>query len=240
MRAENVFVAGATGFCGRSVVAKLTEAGIATVAHVRPDSPERGMWAARFSANGAAVDHTAWQPQAMHDRLQQLQPTIVFSLLGTTLKRARQEQLSAPYEAVDFALTAMLIDAAAALPAPPLFVYLSSAGAAPSQNAYLAARHRAEEHLRHSNMPYLIARPGLFTGARDEPRMAEQVAAAILPAAAGLLRLFGAKRVAAQVRPMTGPALAASLVAHALAPDRRDGVLEAIDLQAGRAEACLG
>ena len=56
MTNQRAFVAGATGFTGREVVATLRERGIATVAHVRAESSRRAEWTARFEAQGAEVD----------------------------------------------------------------------------------------------------------------------------------------------------------------------------------------
>jgi len=85
---ERAFVAGATGYVGREVVAALRAAGVETWAHVRPDSPRLREWRERFGALGAQVDVTAWDAVAMRDRLTTLSPTVVFALLGTTQARA--------------------------------------------------------------------------------------------------------------------------------------------------------
>jgi uncharacterized protein YbjT (DUF2867 family) len=61
------FVAGATGFTGREVVRVLRERKVDTVAHVRPDSAKLEAWRARFEAQGARVDTTAWETDAMGD-----------------------------------------------------------------------------------------------------------------------------------------------------------------------------
>ena len=100
MTERRAFVFGATGFGGRHVVQELRAAGVATTAHVRPDSPDRARWAEYFAQLGAAVDTTAWEPEALALRLQALAPELVFSLLGTTAKRARREGLQAPYTRV--------------------------------------------------------------------------------------------------------------------------------------------
>jgi nucleoside-diphosphate-sugar epimerase len=234
MTRRKAFVFGATGFGGRFVVQQLCAAGVATTAHVRPDSPDRARWIEYFAKMGAAVDTTAWTPEALAPRLQTLGPELVFSLLGTTAKRARREGLQAPYMRVCYGLTAMAIDAAATLPRRPLFVYVSAAGvgsAVQGGNAYLSARVQAEAHLRQSGLPYLIARPGLFTGERDEPRPAERAFGLVLPPIAAVLRLVGARHLAAQAQPMTGQQLAGALVKQALAGGA-NRVLEAMDLQA--------
>src|SRR5690349_17348861 len=119
------FVAGATGYTGREVVRALVGRGVRAVAHVRPDSSRVDAWRARFEAAGAAVDTTAWADAAMTDTLSALQPTHVFSLLGTTRARRRASASrgkAESYESIDYGLTALLIRAAVASGSKPRFV----------------------------------------------------------------------------------------------------------------------
>jgi nucleoside-diphosphate-sugar epimerase len=139
------FVAGATGYVGRAVVAELSRraggaaAGrrprgrrdAAPVAHVRPDSPRLAEWRATFARMHAAVDATPWDAAAMTAALVRLRPPAVFALLGTTRRRGRGT--GDTYESVDYGLTALLLRAARraadATGVAPRFVYLSSVGA---------------------------------------------------------------------------------------------------------------
>jgi len=233
------FVAGATGYTGREVVRLLVGRGVRTVAHVRPDSPRVEEWRSRFESAGAAVDSTPWGDAEMVATLSSLQPTHVFSLLGTTRARRRASQAAhgaeESYEAIDYGLTAILIRAAVASGSRPRFVYLSAFGVREhATNPYLVARFRAESVLRASGLPYTIARPSFITGPdRDESRPAERVAAAIVDATAGLAGLFGAERLAGSVRSMTGPELAEALVRHAFQAATENETLGAEELRAG-------
>jgi uncharacterized protein YbjT (DUF2867 family) len=214
------FVAGATGYTGREVVRELVGRGVRTVAHVRQDSGRVEEWRARFEASGAAVDTTPWGDAEMTQTLSSLQPTHVFSLLGTTRARRRQSATrgrAESYESIDFGLTAMLIRAAVASGSRPRFVYLSSLGVREhTSNPYLLARWRAESLLRASGLPYTIARPSFITGpGRDESRPLERVAAGVANAIAGVARVVGARRLAGSVHSLTGAELAAGLVRHA-------------------------
>jgi len=168
------------------------------------------------------VDTTPWGDAEMAETLVTLQPTHVFSLLGTT--RARRKASSRhgrrdadSYEAVDFGLTAMLIRAAVASGSRPRFVYLSSLGVREhTNNPYLVARWRAESLLRASGLPYTIARPSFITGpGRDESRPLERASAVAVNAVAAVARVVGARRLAERVHSLTGPELAAGLVRHA-------------------------
>ena len=214
------FVAGATGYTGREVVRALVGRGVRTVAHIRPDSSRVDEWRARFEAGGAAVDTTPWSDAAMTNTLSALQPTHVFSLLGTTRARRRASASrgkAESYESIDYGLTALLIRAAVASGSRPRFVYLSSIGVREhGTNSYLVARWRAESLLRASGLPYTIARPSFITGpGRDESRPLERAGAGVANVIAGLARVVGARRFAGSVRSLTGAELAAGLVRHA-------------------------
>jgi uncharacterized protein YbjT (DUF2867 family) len=165
------FVAGATGYTGREVVRELCRLGVPTVAHVRPDSPRLEDWRARFQALGARTDTTPWTGEAMAEILKALQPSCVFALLGTVrarMKRARAEGRDperASYDAVDYGLTMILLEAARAWGSSPRFIYLSASGVKPNAaGSYYRARARAEQALAASGIPYCIARPSFITG----------------------------------------------------------------------------
>lgn len=232
------FVAGATGFTGREVVRLLVEKGVPTVAHIRPDSPRLEAWRGRFSGIGAEVDVTAWDKAAMRDTLLGIRPALVFALLGTTRARmkaagrAGQDPASRSYEAVDYGLTALLIEAARETGLSPRFVYLSAAGVKEaSRSAYYRARARAEALLRSSGLPYTIARPSIISGpGRDDSRPLEQLGAAVgdrLLAVAGRL---GARRLRARYASTTNVRLAAALVRLALEPKAAGRIFESEEL----------
>lgn len=213
------FVAGATGYTGRAVVTRLVARGVRTVAHVRPGSASGDAGAARLATLGAAVDRTPWEPAAMRAALTRLQPAFVFALLGTTRRRAAREGIDAPYEAVDYGLTALLHDAAAACGAAPRFVYLSAMGAAESSgNPYLKVRGRMERELREGPLPWLVAQPAFVTGSdREEFRLGERVGAVATDAVLALVGALGGGRLRDRYASLTGAQLAAGLVALALA-----------------------
>jgi uncharacterized protein YbjT (DUF2867 family) len=174
---------------------------------------------------GAEVDTTPWTEAAMQARLRDLAPDLVFGLLGTT--RHRMERDHASYESVDYALTALLIHAAAGLTVRPKFVYLSSLGVGPrARGSYLEARHRAEEELRGSGLPYLIARPSIITGEdRDEVRAGEKVAARVADGLLSMAARLGAAHLRDRYASTDARRLAAALVGFALDPARVNEVL---------------
>lgn len=217
-----MFVAGATGYTGREVVRECRARGLETIAHVRPDSRSLDSWRRRFEELGAQVDTTAWELDAMTTTLTALAPAQVYSLLGTTRARGKTNTGSAvaeTYEAVDYGLSVMLLEAAVACQrgeakANPKFVYLSAMGAGGRPiNAYMDVRKRVEAAVRGSGLPYLIARPGFISGSdRDEWRAGERIAATIGDASLKLLGALGAKRLATRYTSMTGAELARAMV----------------------------
>lgn len=236
---HTVFIAGATGYTGRHVVEACTARGLTTVAHVRPDSSALPEWRDRFQARGALVDTSDWTPAGMREALARHRPDVVFSLLGTTAKRARRGGGS--YEEVDFGLTVLLLDAAADHQPPPLFVYLSAAGAGGrASNAYMEVRARVERAIRDRGVPHLIARPSFITGAdREEDRPAERIGAALLDGLFGALAAVGIRGPARRWGSMTGGELGEALVTLAVDEAGR-GVVEADGLRAAASESNRG
>ncbi|KIG16800.1 NAD-dependent epimerase/dehydratase [Enhygromyxa salina] len=216
-----VFIAGATGYTGREVVRESVARGLETVAHVRPDSSRLEHWRKHFEGLGARVDTSAWTLEQIGATLTRLQPSQVHALLGTTRKRGKQNdgagtgsKVADTYEAVDYGLSIMLLEAALACGSNPRFVYLSALGAdGRSVNAYMGVRKRVEAAIRGSGLPYLVVRPGFITGDdRDETRAAERVGAIVGDGLLGVLGALGAKRLQARYASLTGAQLGAAIV----------------------------
>ncbi|HWN66621.1 MAG TPA: epimerase, partial [Haliangium sp.] len=177
-----------------------------------------------------------WEREAMAARLAELSPTHVFSLLGTTYKRARQaaaEGRVEDYDAVDYGLTKILMDALVDRSLRPRFIYLSAAGANPlARGLYMQVRWRVEEALRDSGLPYTIARPSFITGPdRDEARPAERIGAAVANGVLNVASMFGGRRLAERYRSTSSAVLAQALVARALDPAAENIVLESETLR---------
>lgn len=227
------FVAGATGFVGRAVVPALVARGETTIAHVRPDSARLAEWRERFGAMGATVDASPWEVDALAAAMRRAAVTHVLCLIGTTRGRAKADGVAGNiYDAVDYGLTRRLVDAAVGSGAKPRFVYLSSVGASTrATSAYLKARGRAEDAVRASGLPWVIARPSVITGeGRDDERPAERAAGAVMDGVLSVAGLLGAKRLRARYRSTTPDVLAAALVRLAL-DGAADRVVEGDDLR---------
>lgn len=213
------FVAGATGHTGRAVVQALVAAGARVVAHVRPDSSRLEHWRTQWSDAGIEIDTTPWEADAMEATLKRVAPTHVFGLLGTTRKRAAREGMDAraAYERIDFGMTAMLFEAAAACGSEPRLVYVSAAGLSErTRNPYMEVRVRIERMLREGALPYLIARPSFIVGERDERRAAEHWGARVADGVLGVVAALGARKLADRYRSTTGEVLGQAIVALAL------------------------
>jgi uncharacterized protein YbjT (DUF2867 family) len=146
-------------------------------------------------------------------------PTLVFSLIGTTRARAKQEQIHGDiYQAIDYGLTRMLLDACLALEPQPRFVYLSSVGAsAKSYSPYLRARGQIEDELRASPLSWISAQPAVITGHdRDEDRPSERWSAAIGDRFLKVAALAGARRLRDRYESTSATRLAEALVNLAL------------------------
>jgi uncharacterized protein YbjT (DUF2867 family) len=229
MASVKAFVAGATGYVGGNAVKELRKAGVQTVAHIRPGSSALAAASDKFAAAGAVVDTTPFEPSAMTATLATLAPDFVFILIGTTKKRMKQaaDAKQADYEAVDFGLTKLIIDAAVKSGIKTKIIYLSSVGTSENAaGAYLKARYKAEQAVINSGLPYVIARPSIISGTREENRPAEKAAACVIDAALKALGALGAKKTADRWSSITGEALAAALVKAALGASVKNEIIE--------------
>lgn len=229
------FVAGATGYTGRYVVEELRARGHEVIAHVRPGSSSLAKLGPRFEELGAQVEEVAWTPEALSEALERSAPELVFCLIGTTKARRKELEQSggdgqaATYEAVDYGLTKMLVDACAELPSKPLFVYLSSMGVSPNGiNAYVKARYKAEQAVINATTPHLIARPAIITGEdREDSRPGEQLGGKVNDFFTKTLGALGAHGLERKFRSTDGGELARALVRLAMTPGAHGQIAEA-------------
>lgn len=226
------FVAGATGYTGRALVAALRARGLGTIAHCRPDSPRLEHWREHFGALGASVDETPWTEDAMAESISRLEPTAIYALLGTTRARARADGMG--YEAVDYTMTAMLLRAAGMQSrVRPRFIYLSAMGAgAKTKNPYLSVRSRLESEISSSGLNYIIVRPAFISGSdRSEGRPLERIAARGFDGLARLLARVGWPEPQRRYASMDASTLAAALAELCHEDTHLGRVLEAAQLR---------
>jgi uncharacterized protein YbjT (DUF2867 family) len=226
------FVLGATGFVGREVVRQLCVRGTKTIAHVRPDSSKLADWRAKFGELGAEVDATAWDPVALAATLRRIAPAQLYILIGTTRGKAKADAVEGDiYEKVDLGLTKIAVEAARGSEAKPRLVYLSGIGAdASARGAYMRARGKAEDAVRGAGLPWVIARPAIITGDREESRIGERTAAVVGDGLLAVAGVLGGKRLRARYRSTTPDVLASALIRIGEAPEH-DRVVDGADLR---------
>jgi uncharacterized protein YbjT (DUF2867 family) len=228
----SAFVLGATGHVGREVVRQLCVRGVKTIAHVRPDSKRLAEWQDTFGALGATVDASPWKIAELAARFRELSPSQIYILIGTTRSRAKDDGVHGDiYESIDLGLTQLAVDAAKQSGIATRLVYLSAVGAdAKARSPYLRARGRAEDIVMRSGIPWVIARPSLITGERDQNRYGESTAAFVGDGLLALASLFGGKQLRARFRSTTADVLASALIRVAEAPEQ-DRVFDGNDLR---------
>jgi NADH dehydrogenase len=225
------YVLGATGFVGREVVRQLCVRATPVVAHIRPDSKSLAEWRTKFEEQGAKVDTTAWDAAQMAQTIDRIGATEVYILIGTTRGKAKADAIDGDiYERVDLGLTKIAVEAAQQSKQRPRIVYLSGIGAsANARGAYMRARGKAEDVVRGAGLAWVIARPAIITGDRDESRVGERTAAIVgdgMLAVAGLV----SKSLRQKYKSTTPDVLGAALIRIAETAEH-DRVFDGADLR---------
>ena len=153
---RRIFLAGATGAVGRTLLGLPSLPGATLVSHLRPGRDASGF------ANPAVCELS--NPDALDQALRGC--TTVLQLIGS--RRARFAK-GDTYESSDVGTTRQLVEAARRLGTVDHFVLLSSVGAGRPVGAYLKAKARAEALVTQSGLPYTILRPSAFEGGGHAP-----------------------------------------------------------------------
>jgi nucleoside-diphosphate-sugar epimerase len=151
MDSRRVFLAGATGAVGRTIIGLPADSRVRLVSHLRP---------------GREVSGFPEPAVCALDRPDELDPamrgcTTVLQLIGS--RRARFAR-GDTYETSDVGTTRQLVEAARRVGTVDHFVLLSSVGAGRPMGAYLEAKARAEALVRESGLRFTIVRPSTFVG----------------------------------------------------------------------------
>lgn len=171
MSKRRLFVAGATGAVGQSLLELATRLKVDVLAHARPKS------AARLGDRPVAALELS-DPKLV-DALRGC--TTVVQLIGTMRKRFAEGDT---YETSDIGTTRQLVEAAKACGTVDHLVLLSSVGAGSPRGAYLKAKAEAERLVRESGLPFTIFRPSAF----------EDREGAFLPGMGAITRALGLKK----------------------------------------------
>ncbi|HWU90462.1 MAG TPA: epimerase, partial [Kofleriaceae bacterium] len=116
-------------------------------------------------------------------------------------------------------------------PPAPRLVYLSSIGASEhARSTYLRARGKAEAVVTGSGLPWVIARPSIITGDRDDRRLGERTAGLVGDGLLAVAGLLGARRTRDRYRTTTPDVLASALIRLAEAPEH-DRIVDGADLR---------
>jgi len=225
------YVLGATGHVGREVVRQLCVRATPVVAHIRPDSKSLAEWTRKFEEQGAKVDSTPWSAPAMAATIDRIAATQVYVLIGTTRGKAKADAVDGDiYEKIDLGLTKIAVEAAQASKQKPRIVYLSGIGAdANARGAYMRARGKAEDTVRGSGLPWVIARPAIITGDRDESRAGERTAAIVGDGVLAVAGLFS-KQLRAKYKSTTPDVLGSALIRLGEAAEH-DKIFDGADLR---------
>jgi uncharacterized protein YbjT (DUF2867 family) len=186
---KNVVVAGATGLVGREVLNLLgVRRDVGITALVR----RAGSLGDSFSkAREQVFDYAS--PEDLERLGTEIPCDILVCALGTTLRKAGSPEA---FRAVDLGIPSALIQRLARLPERPTFVLVSAAGAGHPRGLYLKTKAEAERVLVDSGLPYVILRPSLLLGEREEFRLGERVLSTLVAPP----YLFAAKLLAPQSR----------------------------------------
>lgn len=238
-REERILVIGATGYTGRAVVEQLSARTSAQVwAHIRPDSSALSQWRGRVEQwENVELSTAPWSDEAIDAELKRIDPTHVFLLLGTTKARGKSGSGSAvadTYEAVDYGLTHLVIEANKRIERPGRVVYLSSLGVKQgTSNPYLKVRARIEAELQESSCSWVAVRASFISGAdREESRPMERFAAIASKPFLAVVGTLGARGFQRRFQPHTADELATRFIDCAF--DRSlDGVVHLDELPQG-------
>ena len=151
---RTLFIAGATGAVGRTVVRWAMARGADFVPHVRPKTAAQG----KALHPRAAVLELADRPALVHTLRDR---TTVLQLIGTMRSRFARGDT---YETSDIGTTRQLVEAAKESGSIDHLILLSSVGAGRPLGAYLQAKARAEAIVLESGIPFTIFRPSAFEG----------------------------------------------------------------------------
>lgn len=153
---QKLFIAGATGAVGRTLLRQAEATGADVVPHLRPKTAAQGK-----SLHPKAVMLELSQTKAVAEALKSTERTTILQLIGTMKKRFGAGDT---YETSDIGTTQQLVDAAKLAGTVNHLVLLSSIGAGNPAGAYLKAKARAEAIVQNSGLPFTIFRPSAFMG----------------------------------------------------------------------------
>lgn len=170
---KHVVIAGATGLIGQELTRQLHErSGVSYTALVRKPGILKNL-----SDRVHEVLFDFGDPASYQRLGNEIPCDVLICALGTTLKRVGSRDA---FRRVDLEYPRALMERAAGLEPKPVFGLVSSIGASQPKGFYLETKAAVEKALLDSGLPYVIVRPSLLLGEREEFRLGERVASVLL------------------------------------------------------------
>ena len=179
-----VLVAGATGAVGTALVPALRQQGFEVIPHVRPKTAERHPLGKDPAALVCDLADSGKLDAAM------VRAQAVVCLVGTMRRRFAAGDT---YESSDHRPVVQLVESAKRVPSAGQrhFVLLSAYGVRPG-GGYLGWKHRAEEVVRQSGLPFAILRPSFLDSRQSASQPSDGEQRKPPPGIGAALRLAGA------------------------------------------------
>jgi uncharacterized protein YbjT (DUF2867 family) len=211
---RQVVVAGGTGLVGREALRQLAaRLDVEATALVR--RPGAGL------PGGVRERVFDYEQEASYEALGGEVPCdALLCCLGTTRKKAGSDEA---FRRVDRDYPIRLLERLKTLPGRPVFGLVSSVGADRGAGLYLRTKAEVEEAVRASGLPYVIVRPSLLVGEREESRPGERLGLAVSVPLFKALQTFATGELVARYAPIEGTRVAAALIRGAL--DEREPAL---------------
>ncbi len=138
---------------------------------------------------------------------------VLLCCLGTTRKKAGSDEA---FRRVDRDYPIRLLERLRGLPGRPVFGLVSSVGAERGAGLYLKTKAEVEAAVRASGLPFVIVRPSLLVGEREESRPGERLGLAVSVPFFRALQIFATGELVARYAPIEGARVAAALIRGAL------------------------
>ena len=189
---------------------------------MRPDSSSSPSGARTFGELGAEVDTTPWDVAALAARWRELKPAQVYVLIGTTRSEGEGRRGAGQHlRDGRLGLTKLAVDAARASRgrSRARLPVVGRRGRRRRARRTCVARGKAEDAVKGSGLPWVIARPSIITGERDDSRLGERTAAVVGDGLLAVAGVFGGKKLRERYRSTTPDVLASALIRLGEAPE---------------------